>query len=87
MALLLKNSDGEPDGSFTFAVVAVVCVLFKFIVGGMSLTIGTKVLSAGAVPDGGIIAAILTPTLGLYWGRRHTKASNPLLPDNTGGAQ
>lgn len=71
------KSNGDPDHALTFAAFAVGAVLVKFLAAGLTVTIGTKVLSAGGPPDAGVIAALLMPTLGTYWGRKHTDANAP----------
>lgn len=78
--LILKNTDGKPDAVFTMAVWAVTIVLFKVLFAGMSITVGERVLTAGII-DAGVIAAVLTPTLGAYVVRRHTDANAPHAHD------
>lgn len=73
----IRNTDGEKDATLTFALWAVLCVMFKFVAAGATLTIGAKTFAAGAAPDGGVIAALLMPTLGAYVARRHTEANAP----------
>lgn len=68
---ILKNTDGKPDAVFTMAVWAFLVVLVKVLFAGSSVTIGEHVFGAGEI-DGGVIAAILTPTLGAYVMRRHS---------------
>jgi len=46
-----------------FAIGAVVSVLFKFIMAGVTLKAGTKSIDFGPI-DGAVVAAILTPILG-----------------------
>lgn len=79
MRFVLKNSDGRSDAVFTMAVWAFVVVLAKVLFAGASLTIGGHTLGAGEI-DGGVIAALLTPTLGAYVMRRHTDRHAPRRP-------
>ena len=46
-----------------FAVSAVSAVLFKFIVAGITISLGSKSFTVGGI-DGATVAAILTPVLG-----------------------
>lgn len=57
----------EPDTMLTLAVFAFVTVATKFILNGAS--IGT--VDFGTT-DAAMMAALLTPTLGAYWARKHT---------------
>lgn len=66
---MIKNSRDKKDALLTFAVAAVVVILIKVLLHGVTITIGTKVFSMGAV-DAGIVAAVLGPTLGAYTTKR-----------------
>ena len=77
----IKNTDKHPDAMLTFAIVAFAFVLIKFIVSGVTFSIGESVYSLGEI-DASTVAAILTPTLGAYVARRHTdtKYKVPTVP-------
>lgn len=65
MRWMLRNSRGRPDALLTFAVAAVAVVLAKVLLQGV--TVGTW--SFGGI-DAGLVAAVLTPTLGAYTAKR-----------------
>ena len=58
---------GEKDTMLTLATFATLAALLKFILNGAS--VGSVAL--GTV-DAGLMAALLTPTLGAYCARKHT---------------
>ena len=60
----------KPDTMLTLAVASVLIVLIKFAFSGVE--IGS--VSLGTI-DAGVIAAILTPTLGSYVARKYTDKS------------
>lgn len=66
----LKNTAGKPDACLTMAVVCLAVVLVKLLIAGVVI-FGHQL---GTAPDGGAIGALLAPTLGAYWARRHTDA-------------
>jgi hypothetical protein len=72
--LWIKNTDGKPDAVLTMATLGFITCILKVLLAGAALTLGAKTFAAGTI-DGGIIAAILTPTLGAYVARRYTDAS------------
>jgi hypothetical protein len=77
MNLWLKHPrSGKPDAMLTLAVFSTLTVLFKFLLNGVSLTLGAKVINFGVV-DAGLIAAILTPTLGAYVTRKMKDSPDP----------
>lgn len=53
------------------AVASVAVCVFKVLVAGMTLTLGALSLSGGTI-DGGVVAAILTPTLGAFIAGHHS---------------
>ncbi len=59
----IKNTDDKHDAVLTMAVLAFLLCLVKVALNGVFGTI-----------DAGIIAALLTPTLGAYVARRYTTA-------------
>jgi len=61
----------KPDAMLTFSVLAFIVCLFKFLLSGFELTIGEFIINLGDV-DSGAIAALLTPVLGAYVGRKIT---------------
>lgn len=73
MKLWIKNTDGHPDAMLTLSLLSFIFVLVKFVISGMSVTLGDASYSLGTI-DAASIAAILTPVLGAYVGRRHTTA-------------
>lgn len=77
MTLWLRNTSGKKDAVLTLAVATVVVVLLKVLAAGISVTIAAKTYALGSMPDGGVIASLLTPTLGAYVARRHTDANAP----------
>lgn len=77
MRFWIKNSKGKPDAMLTFAVVAFLVVIVKFLASAVTLHLtGDKVVELGSV-DSGSIAALLTPTLGAYVARRHSDQKYP----------
>ncbi len=69
---LMNPGTGKEDTMLTLGVYAVVIVLVKFLFSEVSL--GPVVLGQ---LDGGVVAAILTPTLGAYVARRYTDNQPP----------
>lgn len=77
----LKNSKGRPDAMLTCAIVSLAVVLAKFLVSGVTVNWGGHTIAAGTL-DASLAGAILLPTFGAYWGRKHTDANtrNPEKP-------
>lgn len=73
----LKNSKGNEDSMLTLGVVSLAVVLLKFFLSEMSF--GPVVFGQ---LDGGVVAAILAPTLGAYVARRYTDTLNPTKDDS-----
>ena len=73
MSLWIKKSDGTPDASLTIAMVTMAVVLIKVLLAGAAI----GPFSFGSI-DAGVIAALLTPTLGAYVARRYTDANAPV---------
>lgn len=71
MDLAFKNSDGKRDPVLTLAIVTTVVVLLKFLFSGFTMSVGGFTLNLGVV-DGGIVGALLTPTLGAAVAHRYT---------------
>lgn len=67
----MKNSNGKRDFVMTMTFVGFCVVLLKVLFSGSSITVGGFSYDFGSI-DSGIIAAILTPTLGAYVARRYT---------------
>jgi len=69
----MHNTKGEPSTSLTFATVGFVVVMAWMVAhifaGPLGLTI--------AAFDAGEAMIVLTPLLGLYFGRRYTDTTNP----------
>jgi hypothetical protein len=74
MSIWLKNTRGKRDATLTFALVAFVVVVVKFLLSGVSLAVGDHTVSFGEL-ESGLVAAMLTPTLGAYCARRFTDAT------------
>lgn len=68
----LKDTNGSQSASLTFAALAFVVCLFKFLVSGCSVNLWKHDISGGQV-DAASIAALLAPTLGAYVARRHSE--------------
>jgi hypothetical protein len=71
----VRNTDHQPDTMLTMSVLAFLFVLVKVVLNGVTITAFGNTLNCGTI-DGGLIAAMLTPTLGAYVWRRHTDISN-----------
>lgn len=73
MNLYLKHPrSNKPDVALTISMVSVIVVLIKFLFSGINIKyLG---IDFGTI-DAGVVAAILTPTLGSYVARKIT--SNP----------
>jgi len=69
---------GDPDTMLTMALGAFLVCLGKFLVNGVILTFGDKSINLGVI-DAGLIAALLTPTLGAYVMRKYSSS-----PDKKG---
>lgn len=67
----IKNTDGKKDAMLTFSVLGFVFVLIKLLIAGASISFGDTSYSFGEL-DAGVVAGVLTPTLGAYVGRRYT---------------
>jgi len=66
MNLWLKHPrSGEPDTMLTLSTLSTLTVLVKFLLNDVVLNILGNTYKLGTV-DAGVIAAILTPTLGAY---------------------
>lgn len=63
----MLNTKGKQDAMLTLSVASLAVILLKFFLSEMSF--GPVVFGQ---LDGGVIAAILTPTLGAYVARRYT---------------
>lgn len=69
----LKNTAGERDSMFTFAVIAFVVVTVRVVLGLVgSVGYGDKIMTFQDM-DGGLAATYLGATFSAYWARRHTK--------------
>lgn len=71
MKIWIRNTDGKGDAVLTMTLWCLVVILVKLVFSGFSLTVGTWTVGAGNI-DAGIIAALLSPTLGAYVARRYT---------------
>ncbi len=70
-----KNGDGRPDPVLTMAWIGFVAVILRTIVGGFSTVLWGHSISISPL-DGGVIMAILTPTLGAYVGNHYAMVAN-----------
>lgn len=78
----IKDTDGNPSATLSFAIVAFLVVITKVLFGGMSVVLGNQTFTLMPI-DAGTIGALLTPTLGSYVARRWTTAKFEDL-DNDG---
>lgn len=69
---MLTNTDGKKDAVLTMTVVTLAVVLVRVLFAGVKLTVAGVVLDVGPI-DSGLVAALLTPTLGAYVARRYTE--------------
>lgn len=70
-----KNGDGRPDPVLTMTWIGFVVIMVRVLVGGVNVVIAGHTLSVSPV-DSGVIAAILTPTLGAYVANRYSTMVN-----------
>ena len=71
MKIWIRNTDGKADAVLTMTLWCLVVILMKLVFSGFTLTVGTWNVGAGSI-DGGMVAALLSPTLGAYVARRYT---------------
>jgi len=69
----LKNTSGNPDSMFTFAVIAFAVVTAKILLAGWTLGWGDKNIEFHAM-DAGMAGVYLGATFTAYWARKHTKS-------------
>lgn len=67
----MKNTDGKRDAVLTMTFIGFLVVIFKVLLSGAAIALGEKTFTFGEI-DAGIVAALLTPTLGAYVARRYT---------------
>jgi hypothetical protein len=67
----IKDAEGKPNCMLSFSVVAFAIVVFKVIMGGLTITLGAQTLTFSLI-DASTIAALLTPTLTAYVARKYT---------------
>lgn len=80
---MLKNTDGKKDAVLTMSVITLAVILIRVLFAGVKLTISGVVLDMGAI-DSGLVAALLTPTLGAYVARRYTERKFAIDLNNNG---
>lgn len=68
----------RPDAALTFAVMAIVITLVKFLLNGVTITFMNYAFNFGTI-DSGLVGAILLPTLGAYVGRKVTDSPDKIL--------
>ena len=59
----------KPDAMLTIAMYACFVVFFKVLFNGVTFTLGEAIVNLGTV-EAALVAAVLTPTLGAYVGRK-----------------
>lgn len=72
-SIWLRNSEGKPDAVLTMTVMVLVVILIKLLFAEVSVEIGDHMVKLGTM-DAGVVASLLTPTLGAYVMRKHTDA-------------
>jgi len=72
MHLWIKNTDGKRDAVLTMTLMGFMVVIIKVALSGVSLKLGGGVEYDFGSIDAGVVAAVLTPTLGAYVARRYT---------------
>lgn len=76
MNIWIKNTKGEKSASLTLVMVAFVIVMFWMVVSIFINPFGFEVMPF----DASEAMMVLTPLLGLYWGRRNTDVKSPNPP-------
>lgn len=71
MNFWIKNTSGKPDAMLTLSITGFAVILLKILAAGVTLQLAGRDFGFGTI-DGTTIAALLTPTLGAYVGRRYT---------------
>ena len=69
---------GKPDTMLTVAIASVIVVLGKVLLNGVSVELFGSPIALGVI-DAGLVAALLTPTLGVYAARKYSDS-----PDKKG---
>lgn len=76
-----KPGSDKPSATLTFSVYALIICLGKFMLNGVEVDIMGKVFKFGMI-DSGLIAAVLTPTLGAYTLKKFAGGSStPVITD------
>ena len=70
--MFLKNSDGEKSMTATFSIVAFIVVMFKILVSGSGIQVGSFTYSFGTI-DASTAAAVLGTCFGTYAFRKYTE--------------
>lgn len=79
--MYLKDTSGKKSLTATMAVISFVIVMFKVLLNGSSITIGTNTYAFGSI-DGFTIGSIFTPILGSYMARRWNNGSDEGVGEN-----
>lgn len=69
---LLRNSDGDRDGTWTLLVFIVVCLMVKFLIAGITVSISGRTWDMGAT-DAAFAIAMVGPAYAAYTSRRNTE--------------
>ncbi len=77
---MLRNSSGRHDAMLTLSVITLVLILVKVLIAGVTVTVGTGSVMLGTPMDGGLVVALLGPTLGAYVARRNGIGSRSVSP-------
>lgn len=81
MNWMMKNSAKKPDAMLTFAFIAFVVTIIKFLLNDVSISMLETSFDFGTI-DASIIAALLTPTMGSYVLRRGTDKKYLFMKQN-----
>jgi len=70
-----QNGDGHADPVLTMAWVGFIVIIFRVLVSGLKIHVFNQSLEFSPV-DSGLVAALLTPTLGAYVGNHYNNMKN-----------
>lgn len=70
-----KNGDGKEDAVLTMAWIGFLVIIFRILVSGLEFKVYGQMLKFSSI-DAGIIAAVLTPTLGAYVAHQYNALKN-----------
>ena len=81
---MMKNSNDKKDAVLTFAAVAFLFVMLRFLVSGVSFDVADKFNVDFGELDASLVAAVIAPTLGSYVMRRATDKKYLFLKQQNG---